>query len=503
VERVDYLGGLRRRWFIILAAIAVGMFGAWLTRSVGPSTSGRFEAGTPLLGSTDPAVTNLATLSALTTLGEVPRRVAKSLQFEGDPANLAARVAASPDQGTGILWIVADGPTALQAERLANAFAHELVAWVDQSRISSTKKTAERLQEQIDEQKHVIAEIEDRIARANARDTAILTAERDAAIQQYGILIQQHSAATEPALAPSPLSILQLASAAPIEGNQLLGPLSMAGRLAVGGALGLLAGLGLALVLERFDRRIRTRAGAERSFRLPVLAEIPSLRRRERRAIVDDDGRVSPTLQPFRLLAAQLGPGGGVSTAAPGGNGHRAPPGQLLLVTSPGSAEGKSRVVGSLAASYAESGRKVLVVSCDLRRPLVHKLLRVPEQPGLSDALTSGNGSGLLQPVAQNTPLPNLKVIPSGHPTDNPNRLISSDQMLRVLDEARQAADVVLVDAAPLLAGGEAAYLLSEADAVLLVARTGRTTVDEAERTAELLERLDAPVAGVALTANA
>jgi capsular exopolysaccharide synthesis family protein len=502
VERVDYLGGLRRRWFIIVAAIAVGMLGAWLTRSVGPSTSGRFEAGTPILGSTDPEITNLATLSALTTLGEVPRRAAESLNYQGDPEDLAKRVAASPDQGIGILWIQADGSTAQQAERVANTFARELVEWVDEGRNSSTEKTAERLQEQMDQQKDDIAELEDRIASANAQEVATLTAQRDAAIQQYSLLLSQHLAAAEDAVAPSPLNILQPASAAPIEGDQLLGPLSTAGRLAVGGALGLLAGLALALVLERFDRRIRTRAGAEHSFRLPVLAEIPSLRRRERRAIVDEDGRVSPTLQPFRLLAAQLGPGGG-SSGPPGGNGHRAPPGQLLLVTSPGPAEGKSRVVGSLAASYAESGRKVLVVSCDLRRPLVHKLLRAPDQPGLSDTLTSGNGSGLLQPVAQSTPLPNLKVIPSGPPTENPNRLISSDRMLRVLDEARQAADVVLVDAAPLLAGGEAASLLSEVDAVLLVARAGRTTVDEAERTAELLERLDAPVAGVALTANA
>ena len=501
MERVDYLGGLRRRWFIIVAAVALGMLGAWLTRSVGPSTSGGFEAGTPILGSTDPAITNLATLAALTTLGEVPRRVAAELNYEGSPSDLARRVAASPDQGTGILWIVAQGSSAQQAERLANTFARELVDWVDQGRNSSTEKTAERLQDQIDQQRDDIAELEDRIASANAKEVETLTAERDAAIQQYGLLVTQHAAATEETFAPSPLGILQPASATPIEGDQLLGPLSTAGRLAVGGALGLLAGLALALVLERFDRRIRTRAGAERSFRLPVLAEIPSLRRRERRAVVDDDGRVSPTVQPFRLLAAQLGPGGG-SSGPPGGNGHRAPPGQLFLITSPGSAEGKSRVVGSLAASYAESGRKVLVVSCDLRRPLVHKLLRAPDQPGLSDTLTSGNGSGLLQPVAQSTPLPNLKVIPSGHPTDNPNRLISSERMLRVLDEARQAADVVLVDAAPLLAGGDATYLLSEADAVLLVARAGKTTMDEAEQTAELLERLDAPVAGVALTAN-
>jgi Mrp family chromosome partitioning ATPase len=143
------------------------------------------------------------------------------------------------------------------------------------------------------------------------------------------------------------------------------------------------------------------------------------------------------------------------------------------------------------------------VLSCDLRRPLVQRLLRVPDEPGLADALMSGNGSGLLQPYAQSTPLPNLKVIPSGQPTDNPNRLISSERMLRILEEARQTADVVLVDAEPLLAGGDAAYLLPEVDAVLLVARTGKTTVDEAERTAELLERLDAPVTGLALTGNA
>ena len=133
----------------------------------------------------------------------------------------------------------------------------------------------------------------------------------------------------------------------------------------------------------------------------------------------------------------------------------------------------------------------------------MQKLLRVPDQPGLADALVSGNGSSLLQPYAQSTPLANLKVIPSGQPTDNPNSLIGSERMLRILDEARQAADIVLVDAAPLLAGGDAAYLLPEMDAVLLVARTGKTTVDEAERTAELLERLDAPVAGVALTSGA
>jgi capsular exopolysaccharide synthesis family protein len=159
-------------------------------------------------------------------------------------------------------------------------------------------------------------------------------------------------------------------------------------------------------------------------------------------------------------------------------------------------------VVGSLAAAYAESGKKVLVISCDFRHPVVHRFFKVPNDQGLSDALTSGNGRGLLEPIAMSTGLPNLKVIPSGSSTENPSALLSSERMGRALEEARQAADVVLLDTPAMLTDGDAAYLVDDVDSVLVVARTGKTTSDEAERTAEILERLDAPVAGVALTSN-
>ena len=459
MERVDYLGGLRRRWLIIVIATVLGMIGAWLTRSVGPAAAERFEAGSPVLGSTDPTVTNLATLSVLTTLGDVPRRVAESLGYDGDPSNLADHITASPDQGTGILWIVATGASPQQTERLANAFAEQLVASVERERLASATAEAARVQEEMDGLEKEIAKLENRLAGANGTEASLLTAELNAAMEKFGVLSQQDSPADAAAADSPSLRILERASAGPVSA-ELLGPLSPAARLAIGGALGLLAGLALALILERSDRRIRTRAGAERSFRLPVLAEIPSPSRLDRRAIVDADGRVSPSLQPYRLLAALTTSGAG-SNGAPTGNGRPAAPGQLVLVTSPGSAEDKARVVGSLAATYAETGKKVLLVSCDLRRPLVGKLLRVPDGPGLSDALTSGNGRGLLQPYAQSTPLANLKVIPSGEPTENPSRLISSARMLRVLQEARESADIVLVDA-PLLSNGEAAYLIAD-----------------------------------------
>jgi capsular exopolysaccharide synthesis family protein len=293
--------------------------------------------------------------------------------------------------------------------------------------------------------------------------------------------------------------VLQQASATRVvPEEEFLGSFTPVSRSIAGGALGLLAGLALALLLARFDDRIRTRAGAERSFRLPVLAEIPSVSRRERRTIVGDDGRVSSGVEPFRLLGAVLAQGGG--THEPKGNGAGSTPSQTILVTSPGSADGKSRVVGNLAAAYAESGKRVLVLSCDFRRPLIHRLFKLANEEGLSDALRSGNGARMLEPVAKSTGLPNLKVVPSGSPTGNPSALLSSERMGRLLDEAREVADVVLLDTPAILADGDAAYLVDEADAVLVVARAGKTTVHDANRTAEVLERLDAPVAGVALT---
>jgi capsular exopolysaccharide synthesis family protein len=165
-------------------------------------------------------------------------------------------------------------------------------------------------------------------------------------------------------------------------------------------------------------------------------------------------------------------------------------------------AEGKTSVVARLAMAYSENGKKVLVLSCDFRRPEVHRLFGVSNQPGLSDALMSNDRRGILEYYAQRTALGNLRVVPSGRIPRNPGRLLGSERMRQILEEARSEADIVIVDSTPVLANGDVAYLLREVDSVLVVARTGRTTVDEAKRTAEILGRLGAPVAGVALNGS-
>jgi capsular exopolysaccharide synthesis family protein len=504
VEPIDYLSGLRRRAWIIIGMVGVGILVGWLTRSIalGTSTPKEYEAGAAVLGSTDPTVTNLSTLSALTTIGPVPGRVAKDMKYQGDPADLAGDISTSPDQGSGVLWIIARAPTPGQAESLSNTFARELVRYVVESRAKGSLAQAKWLRGQMNRLAQDITELDAKIGTASPASAGLLTAERDAKIQNYGFLVGQYQQVTAASFEPSSIQIIQKARANPVTTTSaLLGSVTLTKRLAVAGALGLLAGLVLALVLERFDTRIRTRGGAERSFGLPVLAEIPPLRRGTRGAIVKANGELARGAQPLRLLGALLVQGGSTHIGlADNGNGRR--PAQSILVTSASAAEGKTSVVARLAMAYSENGKRVLVLSCDFRRPDVHRLFGVSNQPGLSDALTSSDQQGFLEHYAQSTALRNVKVVPSGPIPANPGRLLNSKRMRQILEEAREAADVVLVDTTPLLANGDAAYLLQEVDCVLVVARTGSTTVEEAKRIAEVLGRLDAPVAGVALNGN-
>jgi capsular exopolysaccharide synthesis family protein len=503
MESVDYLSGLRRRSWVIAAAVAVGVLVGWLTRSVplGTSTPKAFQAGAAVLGSSDPTVTNLSQLSALTTIGPVPRHAAHDMKYEGDPRELAGMISVSADQGSGIIWVYATAPTPENAVQLANTFAAELVKYAGEGRAKVSMAQATWLQGQMKRLAREITQLDAEIATSAPAAASLLTVERDAKIQSYSLLVSRNQDLTAAALAPSPLQVVQKASANLTASKALIGPITLAWRLVVAGVLGLLLGLALALVLERFDTRIRTKGGAERSFGMPVLAEIPPLRGKRHEAIVKADGEISRGAEPLRLLGALLAPGDSDHISLPDdGNGR--PRAQVILVTSPSVAEGKTSVAARLAMAYSEKGKRVLVLSCDFQRPEVHRLLGVSDRPGLSDALLSTERGGIVEHYAQRTALGNLRVVPSGPIPTNPGKLLGSERMQQILEEARREADIVIVDTTPVLSNGDVAYLLREVDSVVVVAKTGRTTVDEAQRTAEILGRLGAPVAGVALSGS-
>lgn len=173
-----------------------------------------------------------------------------------------------------------------------------------------------------------------------------------------------------------------------------------------------------------------------------------------------------------------------------------------LLITSPapeneaGPIPGKSLMLANLAVTLAQSGRTVVIVDCDLRRPAQHLIFGLPEAPGLTNALTDGQAALPLTP----TSVDNLRVLPAGPLPPIPADVIGSRQMEALIERLKTQAEWVLFDAPPVLAVTDAALLAAKTDGVLLVISAGRTTRDHAQRAKELLDKTKARLLGSVLT---
>jgi capsular exopolysaccharide synthesis family protein len=168
---------------------------------------------------------------------------------------------------------------------------------------------------------------------------------------------------------------------------------------------------------------------------------------------------------------------------------------RTVLVTSAAPDEGKTTVLANLAITFAESGRKVIVVDADLRRPTLHELFGLNDAPGITDMILDEQ----LEPPLQATMIPNLRLLASGPLPPNPSELLASERMSRVIGRLSELADVVLFDSPPASAVSDAAVLAARLDGVLLVVFSGRTRRDRARQAKEQLERVGARLLGVIL----
>lgn len=510
MDPIEFLSAVRRRWVVVAAAVAIALAVAWFTTTVAPVGVGppvrSYKATAVLLdlrtieSRSSGAINNLETVAALATVGDVPIRVAKAIKYTGEPQLLAQRVETSADTEAGLLKITASSSDAAEAELLANTFTGELLGFLQDRKQSTTAEEAQALSAQINKLDREVQILDRRIEQADkakAKTRAeLLRAERGAKIRQYGFLRDRYQELSTEAADSGRFVKIQDAAALPQAASGFQPPRTRSSRLIFALILGVLAGVALVLVMERVDTRIRTKEEAELQFAFPVLAEIPHMGRRERkpeRMLSDASG----SADAFRLLSAGVLANGSAPAddPTPVDGGPRR--GRAVLITSPSVAEGKSTIVAHLAASLSDSGKRVIVLSCDLRRPRVHRMLGVSNEDGLTQAL-SQNGHGRLDGFLRESPIHDVLVVPSGPIPANASELLNSVGIREAIAQARLRADVVLVDTPPMLTG-DPANLLREVDAVLIVARVGKTSVDVARRTAELLRRLEAPVAGIAL----
>jgi capsular exopolysaccharide synthesis family protein len=169
---------------------------------------------------------------------------------------------------------------------------------------------------------------------------------------------------------------------------------------------------------------------------------------------------------------------------------------RTILITSSHLEEGKSTTSANLAIVVAQAGQKVLLVDCDLRKPMQHRIFNVSNLMGLTSCLCQRQP---LQEAVQPGPVENLDILTAGPLPPNPSEILSSEHTRAFWAGLKNRYDYILVDSPPVLAVADASILSSQVDGVLLVVNSGTTRVDHAKEAKEQLTKANAHIIGVVL----
>ncbi len=479
----DYLRVVRaRRWLIVVAALLVG--GAALVYSVRQTPVYQAQAslqvrdeladfsliGTPAVRRDTPE--QEAAIAAQTvTRQSVARRVRRRLHLTQAPRSLQAAMSASAQATSNLVLVQARWTDAAFAARLANGFAFEaarLAAEQGRQRYSRAARDARR---------------------------ALRSMPRSTAAQQGARAIQQQTIARLEQLAQLSTPIEVQTRAQPPEHPVSPRPVL---NTTVGLLVGLALGVLVAFVRDSLDRRFRGSGELRDDLELPLVGWVgddlmgrTQFTRNGRKPLAGAD------IETFRILRANVE---FLDVDADL---------RVIAVTSGLAEEGKSTVAAGLAGAFAATGRRVLLVECDLRRPVIAERLGLEVSPGLSDYLVGdASPEEVVQTITEphagepSPPVgtPSIVTITAGRPTPRPAELLGSRRFAEFLDQVREAYDTVILDTAPLLSVVDTLEVLRDVDGVLLCVRTTRTTRDEARAAKAALARLSPRPTGIVVT---
>ena len=250
-------------------------------------------------------------------------------------------------------------------------------------------------------------------------------------------------------------------------------------NLEEGTLLGLIVGLAAAFAAESIDRTIKEPNEVQTLVGAPLLALVPQHRGSIAKNLRLDknDDRTSEAFRSLRTSVRFL---------------EVDQPLRTIVITSPSAGEGKSTVAINLAVAVAEAGERVILVDADLRRGRLADLFGVASEPGLTSVIIGKTPAAeALQPIGTR-----LALLPSGTYPPNPSELLGSTRAADAFDYLRAHADVVVIDAPPILPVSDAVVLSTQVDGVILVAKSGRTKHEAAAEAQRRLEVIGANVVG-------
>lgn len=254
-------------------------------------------------------------------------------------------------------------------------------------------------------------------------------------------------------------------------------------NLGLSAVLGLMLAAGVVFVIEYMNDTLESSVDVNTMLGLPIIGYIAEMNKApEPGEIHVSSNPRSPVAEAFRSLRANLE------------FADKEQPIKTILVTSSRPDEGKTTIATNLAAIFAQTGKKVILVDADLRRPNVHGMTGVQNRMGLS---TLFKAQLSIDKVWRKRPgSDNLYIITSGSPLENPAELLSSERMMLIMAELRKAADIVVVDSPPSVVA-DAQILSSLVDGVILVVQPGKSPINEAQATLTQMKTAGARMLGV------
>ncbi|MBO8131556.1 MAG: polysaccharide biosynthesis tyrosine autokinase [Candidatus Marinimicrobia bacterium] len=272
-------------------------------------------------------------------------------------------------------------------------------------------------------------------------------------------------------------------------------------NLILGLLVGVFLGVGFAFVREYFDRSIKT-AEELQNYGLSAIGIVPEI---DVRTALDKFQKVSQDYESGESLKARLvthyDPKSSVAES------YRTlrtniqfsspdKPVQTMIVSSSGPGEGKSTTAANLAITFANLGRKTILIDSDLRKPILHKVFGISKEPGIAHAILD---MVPLNNVISETEIDNLYLVPCGETPPNPSELLASNRMLVILEELKKTYDIIIFDTPPVIAVTDATVLAKITDGIVLVVRANKTDSAALQRTMELLSHVNCNVIGAVL----
>jgi capsular exopolysaccharide synthesis family protein len=500
IELRRYLGILRaRKWTIILivlvcVALAIGyafqqtpLYRAQASVLVQPVPYGATSSSVLL-------PVDVTTESQIVASEPVAVLVQRDLDYEGSIQSLLGPVdvggGAPPGtgsaSGTQVLVVRYISPDPEFAAAAADSFANNYLEYRQKQALRNLLAARKPIQTRLDSVTEQLTQVGEDITEASqAQDASLVTAlesQRNVLLARLAVLQQR-------------LDDLQPGEAARSGGGQVIQSAVVPSTPAspnilrtalLGLVMGLGLGVGLAFVRERLDDRFKGRADLELAFNAPVLATVPRFatdKQNPRRLIIVDEpsGIASESYRSLRTnLQFVLSQRGAKS----------------VVLTSASAADGKTATTCNLAVAVAQTGRRVVLVSADLRRPTLENYFGLTATGGLSTYLMENAG---VQDLAHDVGIPYLRVIPSGQVPFNPAELLTSPRLPQLIAALEANADLVLFDSPPVLAVSDAAIISSKLGGAVIVVDAAKTHRSAALHAKQEIERAGGIVLGSVL----